>query len=123
MAETKSERKVAVILATDVVGYSSMMEENEDQTLKNLKACRNIIDGFVKEHHGRIFNTAGDSVLAEFPSAVEAVICASEFQDTIKERNNSVSVEEQMLFRVGINSGNVVIEGDNHYGEGVNLAA
>ena len=79
MAETKSERKVAVILATDVVGYSSMMEENEDQTLKNLKACRSIIEGFVKEHHGRIFNNAGDSVLSEFPNAEEAVICASEF--------------------------------------------
>ena len=93
MAETKAKRKVVVILATDVVGYSSKMEENEDQTLMNLKACRNIIDGFVKEHHGRIFNTAGDSVLAEFPSAVEAVICASEFQNTITERNNSVSEE------------------------------
>ena len=89
------------------------MEENEDQTIKNLKACRNIIEGFVKEHHGRIFNTAGDSVLSEFPSAVEAVICASEFQNTIKERNNSVSEEEPMQFRVGINFGDVVIEGDN----------
>ena len=69
MAETKTERKVTVILTTDVVGYSVKMEENEDQTLKNLKVCRNIIEGLVKEHHGRIFNTAGDSVLAEFQSA------------------------------------------------------
>ncbi len=123
MAETKTERKVTVILATDVVGYSTMMEENEEQTLANLKACRSIIDGLIKEHHGRIFNTAGDSVLAEFQSAVEAVICASEFQNTIKERNNSVSAEEQMQFRLGINMGDVVIEGDNLYGEGVNVAA
>jgi len=123
MAETKTERKVAVILATDVVGYSGMMEENEEQTLKNLKVCRGIIEGLVKEHHGRIFNTAGDSVLAEFQSAVEAVICASEFQKTIKERNNSVGEEEQMQLRVGINFGDVVIEGDNLYGEGVNIAA
>ena len=65
----------------------------------------------------------GESVLAEFPSGVEAVICASECHYTIKERNNSVSVEEEMLFRVGINFGEVVTEGDNHYGEGVNLAA
>ena len=85
MAETKTERKVAVILATDVVGYSVKMEENEDQTLKNLKVSRGIIEGLVKAHHGRIFNTAGDSVLAEFQSAVEAVICTSEFQNTIKE--------------------------------------
>ena len=114
----KTERKVTVILATDVVGYSVKMEENEDQTLKNLKVCRNIIDGLVEEHHGRIFNTAGDSVLAEFQSAVEAVICASEFQSTIKERNNSVPEEEQMEFRIGINMGDVVIEGDNLYGGG-----
>jgi len=123
MAESSPRRKLAVILATDVVGYSVKMEENEDQTLKNLKVCRNIIDGLVEEHHGRIFNTAGDSVLAEFQSAVEAVICASEFQSTIKERNNSVPEEEQMEFRIGINMGDVVIEGDNLYGEGVNVAA
>jgi len=123
MAESSPRRKLAVILATDVVGYSTKMEENEDQTLKNLKACRNIIDGLVEEYHGRIFNTAGDSVLVEFQSAVEAVICASEFQNTIKERNNSVPQEEQMEFRIGINMGDVVIEGDNLYGEGVNVAA
>ena len=103
MAETKTERKVTVILAADVVGYSTKMEENEEQTLKNLKVCRNIVEGLVNEHHGRIFNTAGDSVLAEFQSAVEAVICGSEFQNTIRERNNSVPEEEQMEFRIGIN--------------------
>ena len=84
MAESKTERKVTVILATDVVGYSIKMEENEEQTLKNLKVCRGIIEGLVKEHHGRIFNTAGDSVLAEFQSAVEAVICSSEFQKQLR---------------------------------------
>ena len=123
MAESSPRRKIAVILATDVVGYSTKMEENEDQTLKNLKVCRSIIDGLVEEYHGRIFNTAGDSVLVEFQSAVEAVISASEFQNTIKERNNSVPEEEQMEFRIGINMGDVVIEGDNLYGEGVNVAA
>ena len=123
MAESSPRRKIAVILATDVVGYSTKMEENEDQTLKNLKVCRSIIDGLVEEYHGRIFNTAGDSVLVEFQSAVEAVISASEFQNTIKERNNSVLEEEQMEFRIGINMGDVVIEGDNLYGEGVNVAA
>jgi len=123
MAESSPRRKLAVILATDVVGYSTKMEENEDQTLKNLKVCRSIIDGLVEEYHGRIFNTAGDSVLVEFQSAVEAVICGSEFQNTIKERNNSVPEEEQMEFRIGINMGDVVIEGDNLFGEGVNVAA
>jgi len=123
VAKSSPRRKIAVILATDVVGYSVKMEDNEDQTLKNLKVCRSIIDGLVEEYHGRIFNTAGDSVLVEFQSAVEAVICGSEFQNTIKERNNSVPEEEQMEFRIGINMGDVVIEGDNLYGEGVNVAA
>ncbi len=123
MAESSPRRKLAVILATDVVGYSTKMEENEDQTLKNLKVCRSIIDGLVEEYHGRIFNTAGDSVLVEFQSAVEAVICGSEFQNTINERNNSVPEEEQMEFRLGINMGDVVIEDGNLYGEGVNVAA
>ena len=123
MAESSPRRKLAVILAMDVVGYSTKMEENEDQTLNNLMVCRSIIDGLVEEYHGRIFNTAGDSVLVEFQSAVEAVICGSEFQNTIKERNNSVPEEEQMEFRIGINMGDVVIEGDNLYGEGVNVAA
>ena len=123
MTESSPRRKLAVILATDVVGYSTKMEENEDQTLNNLMVCRSIIDGLVEEYHGRIFNTAGDSVLVEFQSAVEAVICGSEFQNTIKERNNSIPKEEQMEFRIGINMGDVVIEGDNLYGEGVNVAA
>ena len=123
MAESNPRRKLAVILATDVVGYSTKMEENEDQTLKNLKVCRSIIDGLVEEYHGRIFNTAGDSVLVEFQSAVEAVICGSEFQNTINDRNNSVPEEEQMEFRLGINMGDVVIEGGNLYGEGVYVAA
>jgi len=74
MAEDRVERKVTVILATDVVGYSKKIEQNEDQTLETLRACRTIIEGLIAEHHGRVFNTAGDSVLAEFPSAVEAVL-------------------------------------------------
>ncbi|MEE2716151.1 MAG: adenylate/guanylate cyclase domain-containing protein, partial [SAR324 cluster bacterium] len=90
MSEAKAERKVTVILATDVVGYSTKMEQDENQTLKNLAACRSIVDSLIEAHHGRIFNTAGDSVLAEFPSAVEAVFCAREFQDSIRERNRTV---------------------------------
>jgi len=124
MSEDKVERKVTVILATDVVGYSTKIEKNEDQTLLTLRTCREIIEGLIGEHHGRVFNTAGDSVLAEFPSAVEAVLCASEFQRTIKERNASVEDEDQQMeFRVGINMGDVVIEESNLYGDGVNVAA
>tara|TARA_B100001123_G_scaffold438378_1_gene573109 strand:- start:630 stop:1043 length:414 start_codon:yes stop_codon:yes gene_type:complete len=124
MADDKVERKVTVILATDVVGYSNKIEDNEEKTLQALRACRKIIEGLISEHHGRIFNTAGDSVLAEFPSAVEAVLCASEFQRAVKKRNASVDDEAQrMEFRVGINMGDVVIEESNLYGEGVNVAA
>ena len=123
MSEERAQRKVTVILAADVVGYSTMMETNEEQTLKNLKACREIIDSLISEYHGRIFNTAGDSVIAEFQSAVDAVVCSSEFQKTLKKRNESNVESQKMEFRVGINMGDVVIEGDNLYGEGVNVAA
>ena len=80
MANKEIERKIAVIFATDVVGYSKSVEKNEDQTIKNFRACKKILEDLFKEHDGRIFNTAGDSVLAEFSSAVSAVICATEFQ-------------------------------------------
>ena len=123
MANKEIERKIAVIFATDVVGYSKSIEINEEQTIKNFRACKKILEDLFKEHDGRIFNTAGDSVLAEFSSAVSAVICATEFQKLIKERNESESTELKMEFRVGINMGDVVIEGDNLYGDGVNIAA
>ena len=123
MSDERVQRKVTVILAADVVGYSTMMEGNEEQTLKNLKACRAIIDGLISEYHGRIFNTAGDSVIAEFQSAVDAVVCASEFQKAIRQRNDANVEPDQMHFRVGINMGDVVMEEDNLYGEGVNVAS
>jgi adenylate cyclase len=99
------------------------MEKNEDVTLKSLRACRDILDRLFEEHGGRIFNTAGDSVLAEFQSAVSAVICATEFQKLIKQRNLSTSEESQMRSRIGLNMGDVIVEGTNLYGDGVNVAA
>ena len=117
------DRKIAVIFVTDVVGFSKSMEVNEEETLRSFRACHEILDKLFEEHGGRIFNTAGDSVLAEFQSAVSAVVCANEFQKLIKERNKSVSEESQMSFRIGLNMGDVIIEGDNLYGEGVNVAA
>jgi len=116
-------RKIAVIFATDVVGFSGLMEKNENVTLKSLRACRDILDRLLVEHGGRIFNTAGDSVLAEFQSAVSAVICATEFQKLVKQRNLSISEEAQMQFRIGLSMGDVIIEGTNLYGDGVNNAA
>ena len=123
MASENINRKIAVIFATDVVGYSTSMEANEVQTLKNLKACKKILDDLFIQHGGHVFNTAGDSVLAEFSSAVSAVVCASEFQKLIRERNKSVENFQKMEFRIGINMGDVVKEDGNLYGEGVNIAA
>ena len=117
------DRKIAVIFVTDVVGFSKSMEKNEEETLRSFRACREILDRLFSEHGGRIFNTAGDSVLAEFQSAVSAVICANEFQTLVKERNKSVSEDAIMRFRVGLNMGDVIVEGNNLYGEGVNVAA
>ena len=77
------ERKIAVIFVTDVVGFSKSMERNEDETLRSFRSCRDILDNLFEEHGGRIFNTAGDSVLAEFQSAVSAVICAKDFQKLV----------------------------------------
>jgi len=123
MATKEIDRKIAVIFATDVVGYSKSVEKNEDQTIKNFRACKKILEDLFKEHDGRIFNTAGDSVLAEFSSAVSAVICATEFQKLMKERNESETTDLKMEFRIGINMGDVVVEGENLYGDGVNIAA
>ena len=123
MASENIKRKIAVIFATDVVGYSTSIEANEIQTLKNLKSCKKILEDLFLQHDGHVFNTAGDSVLAEFSSAVSAVVCASEFQKLIRERNNSVENSQKMEFRIGINMGDVVKEDGNLYGEGVNIAA
>ena len=123
MANDTIIRKIAVIFATDVVGFTVLMQENENETLISLRACRDILDQLLEEHGGRIFNTAGDSVLAEFQSAVSAVVCATEFQKLVKQRNLSIPQKSQMRFRVGLNMGDVIIEGTNLYGDGVNNAA
>jgi len=123
MNESKPRRKLAAILAADVVDFSALMGENEDRTLKNLKACRTLTDDCISSNHGRIFGSAGDSIIAEFASPVDAVIAATEFQRNLRQRNEGVHEEDQMLFRVGLNLGDVIVEGDNLYGDGVNVAA
>ena len=123
MSDDKIIRKIAVIFVTDVVGFSKSMETNENQTLRSFRSCKEILENLFKEHGGRIFNEAGDSILAEFQSAVSAVICASEFQKLIKQRNKSIDENLQMRFRVGVNMGDVIVENDNLYGDGVNVAA
>ena len=123
MEPTKLTRKLATILAADCVGFSKLMDVNEELTLQNIKVCRSLIDPIIKEHGGRIFHTAGDSVIAEFSSVVESVNAAIEFQKILSERNDSLNEESQMIFRVGIHLDDVIIEGDNIYGSGVNVAA
>ncbi|TJV53879.1 MAG: adenylate/guanylate cyclase domain-containing protein, partial [Mesorhizobium sp.] len=116
------ERKLAAILSADVVGYSRLMGADEDATLEALRSHREIIDALIGAHRGRVFNSAGDSVVAEFPSAVEASLCAVQIQQDMAQRNELVPLDKQLQFRIGIHIGDVVSEGGNLFGDGVNIA-
>jgi adenylate cyclase len=117
------ERKLAAIFAADVAEYSRLMGSDEVGTLRRLQAYRAILDRSIAAHRGRIFNTAGDSVVADFASAVEAVECAIAVQKEIAEENDNRPIDEQMRFRIGIHLGDVIVEGENLFGDGVNIAA
>src|ERR1700746_3427919 len=117
------ERKLTAILCADVYGYSRLMGGEEEATLVTLTAHRRIIDSLIAGHHGRFVGSAGDSVLAEFASVVEAVQCATEIQAALKAQNASLPNERRMEFRIGINLGDVIVQGDQLYGDGVNVAA
>jgi adenylate cyclase len=117
------ERKLAAIFAADVGGYSRLMGRDEVGTLRTLTAYRVIIDRLIASHRGRIFNTAGDSVLADFASAVDAVQCAVEVQDVITKENADLPAGDQMRFRIGIHVGDIMVQGDNLFGDAVNIAA
>jgi len=117
------ERRLATILSADVAGYSRMMGEHEEATVQTLRGHRAVFDALLRQHHGRIFNTAGDAILAEFPSAVEAVRCATEIQSALQTRNEHLPPEQKMQFRMGINVGDVVIQEGDLLGDGVNVAA
>ena len=117
------KRKLTAILAADVAGYSRLMAEDEDATLQALRTHRQSMDAAIERHSGRIVGTAGDSVLAEFASALDAVRCGIEVQKELQNANAAVPKERRMEFRIGINLGDVMIEGDDIYGDGVNVAA
>ncbi|MDC3087225.1 hypothetical protein OA343_01680 [Paracoccaceae bacterium] len=117
------DRKIAVIFVADVVGYSKHMEKDENATIRSYNACEKILNKLLKKYKGSVFNTAGDSVLAEFPSAVNAVECGVDFQNEIKKRNQSDKVDVKLEFRLGINMGDVVKKDNNLIGDGVNIAA
>src|SRR6516225_4382350 len=118
------ERRLAAILAADVAGYSRLMGADEEGTLDRLKAHRReLIDPKVKEHRGRIVKLTGDGALVEFPSVVDAVKCAVEIQRAMADRNAETPEDKRIAFRIGVNLGDVIIDGDDIYGDGVNIAA
>ena len=123
MSKMQNNRKLAVILVADVAGYSKSMEKDENRTIANFKDCRAIFQTLTDEFGGRVFNTAGDSFLTEFQSAVAAVEFGAAFQKKMLQRNQAIDLEDQLRFRIGINMGDVVIDDQNLYGDGVNVAA
>ena len=123
MEAPRLERKLVAILAADVEGYSRHMERDEAATLATLSAHRVIVDDLVNSHHGRITGTAGDSVLAEFASVVEAVDCAVKIQDALAAANEALPDEHRLRFRIGINVGDVMVKDGDIFGDGVNIAA
>jgi adenylate cyclase len=117
------KRKIAAIFAADIAGYSRLVAEDEEETLRRLASYREVIDDFIAKAGGRIFNTAGDAVLAEFPSAVDAVRCAIDIQESLRTRNMAYPPSRQMSFRIGITIGDVVERNGDLLGDGVNIAA
>jgi adenylate cyclase len=117
------KRKLTTILCADCAGFSRMMRADEERTYRVLQDCRRLVDRLVGEHDGRIFATAGDSVVAEFPSPVEAVRCATEIQQAIELLDAESPEDRRMRFRIGINLGDVMIQGEDLIGDGVNVAA
>jgi class 3 adenylate cyclase/pimeloyl-ACP methyl ester carboxylesterase len=124
MINARVERRLAAILVADIEGYSRLMGVDEVGTLATLKAHRrDLFDSAIATHHGRIVKTTGDGVLVEFPSVVDAVGCAVGIQRGMASRNSSVPADKRIVFRVGINVGDIIIDGDDIFGDGVNIAA
>src|ERR671916_3299157 len=121
--DQKIERRLAAIFAADVAGYSRLMSQDEVGTLRTLTAHRAIMDRLIAEHGGRIANTAGDSVLAEFPSAVDAVQCAIDVQHALSQASQGTLEDHRLQFRIGVHVGDVMIRGGDLLGDGVNIAA
>ena len=124
MAEEPAQRRLAAILAADVVGYSRLMEQNEAETFERLRAHRKeLFEPEIDKHQGRIFKLVGDGLMAEFASVVNAVECALTLQRGMAERNVGLSDSRRIDVRIGINLGDVMVEGSDLYGDGVNVAA
>ena len=123
MATDKIKRKLTAILSADVKGYSRLMGEDEEWTLRTLNAYKEVMGSLIQHHRGRVVSTAGDNVLAEFASVVDAVQCAVEIQQVLRAKNAMLPENRRMQFRIGINLGDVIEEEDTIYGDGVNIAA
>ena len=124
LADNPVERRLAAILAADVVGYSKMMGEDEAGTLSLIRALRNdLIEPKIADHKGRLFKVMGDGFLAEFPSVVNAVACAVAIQKAVVTRNTDLPDHRRVELRIGVNVGDVIAEGDDIFGDGVNVAA
>src|SRR5215467_9938981 len=124
LAMARVERRLDAILAADVAGYSRLMSADEEGTHERHKAhLRNLVDPKIKEHHGRIVKNTGDGFLAEFPSVIDAVRCAVEIQRGTADSESEVREEQRIRFRIGINLGDVIVEPEDIFGDGVNIAA
>jgi adenylate cyclase len=117
------ERKLTAILSADVKGYSRLMGQDDEATVRTLTAHREAMTALIQQHRGRVVDSPGDNLLAEFASVIDAVRCAVEVQHALRDRNAEVPPERRMEFRIGINSGDVIVEGERIYGDGVNIAA
>jgi adenylate cyclase len=117
------QRKLAAIFSTDVAGYSRLMGEDEEATIQTLTAYRAVTSSLIQHHRGRVVDSSGDNLLAEFTSVVDAVRCAVEIQQALKVKNDEMPEHRRMRFRIGINLGDVIVEGERLYGDGVNIAA
>src|SRR5499427_4840803 len=117
------KRKIAAIMAADIAGYSKLVAEDEEETLRRLASYRAVFEDFVTRFSGRVFNTAGDAILAEFPSAVDAVRSAIDVQESLRTRNLAYPASRQMCFRIGITIGDVVDRDGDLLGDGVNIAS
>ena len=123
VSERTVERKLAAVLSADVKGYSRLMGEDEVATVRTLTAYRQLMTALIQQHHGRVVDAPGDNLLAEFASVVDAVQAAVAIQQELKVKNADLPVSRKMEFRIGINLGDVIVEGEQIYGDGVNIAA
>ena len=123
MTEERAKRKLSAILSADVKGYSRLMQDDESSTVQTLKAYRELMTSFTQEYRGRVVDSPGDNVLAEFGSVVDAVECSVKVQQELKEKNAGLPESRRMEFRIGVNLGDVIEDEDRIYGDGVNIAA